>query len=185
MVVAGQFVGVMAAKGVGAVVEPAGQGGGTGGRVAGDKVAGHEAVYLVPGEDHVAERDANHLGGGVDQCGRQVDDERAASRNPPYERDQFFEGKGLGTHGVERHVAVGGGGLNGQLGHIIDENGLHRIVPRTGDRKQREAFQEPGDVIYEDVLAAEDKGGPDDRPGETGVPEVVLHLAFAPEIGQG
>ena len=103
----------MAAEGVAVLLEPGGQARDAGGRVVGDQVAGHEAVDLVPGQDDVSEGDAHQLSGGEYQSGRQVDEERAAARDPADEGDQFLEGEGLWAYCVEGYVALCGGGLHG------------------------------------------------------------------------
>ena len=68
---------------------------------------------------------------------------------------------------------------------VVNEYGLQPVVAAPGDREHGEAAQEPGDVVDEDVLAAEDDGGADDGVGQAGLAYVVLDEGLAAEVGQG
>jgi hypothetical protein len=59
-------------------------------------------------------------------------------------------------------------GRDGQLGHVLDGDRLERVIARARDEEERQAAQEPGDVVHEHIFPSEDERRADDRVGKPG-----------------
>ena len=67
---------------------------------------------------------------------------------------------------VHRHVVVLLRGPRRDLGHVLARHRLQPVVAATRDADDREAAQQPRDVVQKDVAVAEDERRPHDRPRE-------------------
>ena len=141
------------------VAEPRGAGRGA----FGDEEAGGEPGDLLGGEQDVAEEDADDAREREREARRQMHDVRTAAERALEQAEEFVEGVRLGADGVDHGVFVAEGGIHGEGGHIFDVDGAHAVAAVAGDGEDREAPQQPGDVVDEHVLAAEDDGRPQDR----------------------
>jgi hypothetical protein len=174
----------MDAEELGVAPEPFAETSRRGGRGGGDEQIRHQAAHFVASEGDVTHRAADDPRAGERDGGRNVDHRGVAADLASDQGDEFIEGEGLGADGVDGKVIGSSAGVEDKFGEILDEHRLHPIIAVTGDRKERNPAQHPGDIIEQNFLGAEDHGRANDRVRESGAREVVLDDALAAKVRQ-
>ena len=98
--------------------------------------------------------------------------------------DELGEGRPLGADGVG-HAVVRLRCLRQAQGcEVVDMDAPDPVVAPAADGKDGQPAQEPGDVVEQDPVAAEEDGGADDRVRHIALRQCPLHEGLAPEVGQ-
>ena len=90
---------------------------------------------------------------------RRVNDPGATRHGLADEPRQLLERVALRADGIDDAVTVLRARLVEKRGHVLDKDRLEAVGAVAGDREDGKPAEEPGDVVHEDVLVAEDDGG--------------------------
>ena len=115
---------------------------------------------------------------------RDVDQARPAADRAPDFADEFGEGRPFRTDGVGDAVVRLPRLGQAEVGQVIDMDAPDPVVASTADCEDREPAEQPGDVVEQDAVTAEEDGGANDGVGDVALGEGPLHLCLAPEIRQ-
>ena len=119
--------------------------------------------------------------GGTSGAG-DADDHAPAADGAAEKLHELHEGRPLGTHRVGHRVGPIGPRLDGQRGQVIDVDGADPVLAAAPDREHRQVAQEPGDVVEQHPIAAEEDRGPQHRVGHAHLGQGALDLGLAPEV---
>ena len=181
----GEFAVVVEAEGVGVLAGEVGEFGGAGGGRVGAEEVGHKGGDFVAGDDDIVDGQA---GEATDQIGEGWGDGDDGAGSADEEGDFLDEGavgEGFGADGVDGDV---GGFLaegDGEGGEVIDVDGLEAVEAVAEDAEEGEFAEDPGDVVDEDVMVAEEDGGAEDGVGEVSGFEGGLEVGLAAEVLEG
>ncbi len=128
-----------------------------------DQQARHQAVDLIVGQRHVAERVSDQAREHQCHARRDWNHERGAAERAGNRANQIPESEDLRPDGVDDAVFAAWRAADRERGEVVDKHGLNAIIAATRDRKDRKTADEPGDVVNQDVFGAEDKRRPQDR----------------------
>lgn len=121
--------------------QPFGQVGAGAGRLRGDQQASGEAVDFVTGEDDVTDKAADETRGLQGQFGGNREQRAGVVDGVTDEGDHIFEGEDIGPDGIPEQVFGSQGGLDGQLGQVIDKDGLQAVGAITGQGEEGKSAQ--------------------------------------------
>ena len=136
------------------------------------------------GDEHVPYGKADAAGGDPRHGNGNVHDPRTAPGGGADLAHHLLEGHRLGPDGIDREVL---GRLRGLDADIRDIAGVDRADPVATiarDREDRQAPQQPGDVVHQDVAATEDDGRANHRMGQAALGERLLDECLASEVGE-
>ena len=98
--------------------------------------------------------------------------------------DKFAVRERFGTDGVDNGVLRTLALFDGELGEVVDEDGLDAVLPVAEHAEDRKAAEDPRDVVDEDVFFAEEDRRAEDGVGQTRFPEGAFEHSLALEVLQ-
>ena len=158
------------------------QPGGPCGRPVGVGQAGGHGPVLVRGQQDVVERQPRHRDRTAPPT-RDVDDRGTGNRPPHGWTDTSSRKVGLSGPTASVTLSAASAPRHTEPGQIIDVDAADPVVPPPPDREQRQVAEEPGDVVDEHAVAAEEDGRTDDGIGDVGLGQRPLYQSLAPEVG--
>ena len=101
-----------------------------------------------------------------------------------YHANQLLEREDLRSDGVDDKVVLAPPCIDGEAGNIIDGHRPHPVLAGAGNGEERQSAREPGDVVDENVAAAEEHAGPDDGVRQRRSDHDLLGERLPPEVGE-
>ena len=86
----------------------------------------------------------------------------------------------LGTDRVDDAILAGHPHLQAQLGQVVDVDPTDPVVAPATDREHREVSEQPGDVVDQHAVAAEEDGRSEDGVGEPAAGQGALDAGPCP-----
>jgi len=182
--VALEFVGVSESQRRPIVGQPVREGGGPGGgslRVG--QTVGHCSVFITS-QQHVTERRSHDPGEERKDEPGNPDQHRTTPDDLPDGSDQLNEGGSLGSYGVAHAIKAFGAFLKTELGEIVDVNCSDAVVTSTAYGENRKMTKQPGDVIDQDAVTAEEDGRTQHRVGHARLGQGPFDQSFAAKVGK-
>jgi len=169
---------------LGVLPRPIGQPCLAGGRGVRAQQVRHEPLDFLPGDHHVAQELAENPADRKARRRRHPDDPAVPADRLRDRLDQLAVRESLRPDRIDDHVVVPTPVLHGQGREIIHVDRLQPVGAVAEDAEDRQLPQHPGDVVDQDVVAAEQHRRPQDGMREPRLDQAPLQPGLSLEILQ-